>query len=108
MIRSNSDQMRIDAIHSQFLAHGVNVPFWITEVGWSTARVSEAEQARNYTDLIPQVASRPWIRALFSFCMRETQEHPTDAESQHGLLKYGSWEPKPAFYALQQGFKTLH
>jgi Cellulase (glycosyl hydrolase family 5) len=98
---------RIDTIHEQFLAHGVNVPFWITEVGWSTYNMSEAEQAHDYSDLIPQVAQRPWIRALFSYCLREVQEHPTDSESQTGLLKYGTWEPKPAFYTLQQGFKTL-
>ncbi len=98
---------RIDSIHEQFLAHGVNVPFWITEVGWSTYNMSEAEQAHDYADLIPQVASRPWIRALFSYCLREVEEHPTTSESQTGLLKFDSWQPKQAFYTLQQGFSTL-
>jgi hypothetical protein len=98
---------RIDTIHEQFLAHGVNVPFWITEVGWSTYNETEAEQAHDYADLIPQVASRPWIRALFAYCLREVEEHPTTTESQTGLLKFSSWQPKQAFYTLQQGFKAL-
>jgi hypothetical protein len=98
---------RIDTIHEQFLAHGVNVPFWITEVGWSTYNESEAEQAHDYADLIPQVVSRPWVRALFAYCLREVEEHPTTTESQTGLLKFDSWQPKQAFYTLQQGFKAL-
>ncbi|MGH2903350.1 MAG: hypothetical protein ACRDK7_07190 [Solirubrobacteraceae bacterium] len=97
---------RIDTIRAKFLAHGVNVPFWITEVGWSTAEVSEAVEAQNYADLVPQIAARPWIRALFPYCLREDSSTPT-RESEFGLLKYGSWEPKAAFYKLQEGLKTL-
>jgi hypothetical protein len=98
---------RIDTIRAQFLAHGVNVPFWITEVGYSTYGSSEAEQAHDYADLSTQVAARPWVRGLFAYCLREYEEHPTNDESPMGLLKVGTWQPKSAFYALQQGFKTL-
>jgi hypothetical protein len=98
---------RIDTIRARFLAHGVNVPFWITEEGWSTWNVSEATQAHDYADLIPQVRARPWIRALFPFCLREFNAHPTDDQPQYGLLHYGSWQPKPAFGVLQEGFETL-
>lgn len=97
---------RIDTIRAKFLAHGVDVPFWITEVGWSTSEVSEATQAQDYTDLAPQITARPWIRALFPYCLREFNSTP-DKESQFGLLRYGTWEPKPAFYEIQAGFKTL-
>ena len=97
---------RIDTARSKFLAHGVNVPFWITETGASTNEVSEAAQAGYYTDLIPQIASRPWIRALFPYCLREF-EASGGKESEYGLLRYGDWEPKPAFYALQKGLPSL-
>jgi hypothetical protein len=97
---------RIDSIRARFLAHGVNVPFWITEVGWSTEEVSEAQQASDYADLIPQVASRPWVRALFPYCLREFDQTP-NKESQFGLLKFGSWQPKPAFAVLQRGFASM-
>jgi polysaccharide biosynthesis protein PslG len=97
---------RIDTVRSKFLAHGVDVPFWITETGWSTAQVSEATQAVDYEHLVPQVASRPWVRALFPYCLREF-DASGGKESEYGLLKYGSWEPKAAFYALQKGLSAL-
>jgi hypothetical protein len=99
---------RIDMIHQKFLNHGVNVPFWITEEGWSTWEVSEATQAKDYADLIEQVKLRPWIRALFPYCLREFNEHPTNNQSGYGLLKFGTWQPKQAFYTLQAGLKTLN
>lgn len=98
---------RIDTIRAQLLAHGVNLPFWVTEDGWSTWEVSEAAQAQNYADLIKEIAARPWIRALFPYCLREFDPKPTNNESGFGLLKFGNWEPKPAFYTLQSGFKAL-
>ncbi len=98
---------RIDTIREKFLAHGVNVPFWITEAGQSTWEVSEAVQARYYADLAQQVAARPWVRALFPYCLREFDEKPTNNQSGFGLLKFGSWQPKAAFYALQAGLKEL-
>jgi hypothetical protein len=98
---------RIDTIREQFLEHGVNLPFWITEEGWSTWEIDETTQARDYEDLITQVAKRPWITALFSYCLREYTAKPTNNESQYGLLKFATWKPKQAYYALQQGFKTL-
>jgi hypothetical protein len=98
---------RIDSIRAAFSAHGVNIPFWITEIGWTTSEVSEATQAHNYEDLTAQVAARPWVRAMFSYCLREFNSNPADSEAQFGLEKYGSWQPKPAFYALQKGFGSL-
>jgi hypothetical protein len=98
---------RIDVIRQKFLAHGVNVPFWITEDGWSTWEMSEATQAHDYSDLIEQVKDRPWIRGLFPFCLREFEEKATNNQPGFGLLKFGTWQPKPAFYTLQAGLKTL-
>ena len=98
---------RIDTIREQFLDHGVNLPFWITEEGWSTHEVSEANQAKYYTDLGAQVAARQWIRALFSYTLRETEQNPTNNQSQFGLLAYETLKPKPAYYTLQSAFKTV-
>jgi hypothetical protein len=98
---------RIDTIREKFLAHGVNVPFWITEEGWSTWEMSEATQAHYYADLIQQIKLRPWIRALFPFGLREGTAHPTNNQAGFALLKYGTWEPKAAWSTLQTGFKEL-
>jgi hypothetical protein len=98
---------RIDTIREKFLAHGVNVPFWITEDGWSTWEASEATVAHDYADLITQIKLRPWIRALFPFGLREGTEHPTNDQPGFGLLKFGTWQPKAAWSVLQEGFETL-
>ncbi|HSZ69086.1 MAG TPA: beta-galactosidase [Solirubrobacteraceae bacterium] len=98
---------RIDTIREKFLAHGVKVPFWITEEGWSTWDSSEATIAHYYSDLITQIKARPWVRALFPFGLREDDPHPTNDQPGFGLLKYGSREPKAAWPVLKEGFATL-
>jgi hypothetical protein len=98
---------RINTIREKFLAHGVNVPFWITEEGWSTWEVSEATQAHNYADLITQVKARPWIRALIPFGFREDNPHPTNNQPGFALLKYGTLEAKAAWSVLKEGLLTL-
>ncbi|HEY7831456.1 MAG TPA: beta-galactosidase [Solirubrobacteraceae bacterium] len=99
---------RIDTVRGKFLAHGVNVPFWITEEGWSTWDMSEETVARNYADLFPQIKARPWIRALFPFGLREGTAHPTNDQAAFGLLKFGTWQPKASWTFIQEGFKTLN
>jgi hypothetical protein len=98
---------RIDTIREKFLAHSVNVPFWITEEGWSTWEVSEATLAKNYTDLLTQVKLRPWVRALFPFGFRENAAHPTNNQPGFALLKYGTHEPKTGWNVLKEGLPSL-
>ena len=99
---------RIDTIREKFLAHGVNVPFWITEVGLSTWGSSEAAQAKYYAELITQVKARPWVTALFPFCLREFSGEPTNNQPGFGLLSYGTWAPKSAFTTLEEGLATIN
>ena len=33
---------RVDQVHKKFLAHGADLPMWITEAGWSTYNVTAA------------------------------------------------------------------
>jgi hypothetical protein len=98
---------RIDTIHAKFLAHGVNVPYWITEEGWSTWEVTESTLAKSYSDLVTQVKARPWVRALFPFCLREFSGNPTNNQPGFGLLKFGSWQQKAGVQPLVEGLKTL-
>lgn len=63
---------RIDGCRNNFLqTWNINKPFWITEFGWSTITTNLTEQnvADFYTHFFSQVASRPWITALFPFEM---------------------------------------
>lgn len=99
---------RIDTIRAKFQAGGVNLPFWITEEGWSSWETSEAQIAKNYADLIVQIKARPWVRALFPYCLREFSAKPTDNQPGFGLLKFGTWQPKAGYQQLQEGYKTLN
>jgi hypothetical protein len=99
---------RIDTIRSEFLAHGVDVPFWITEEGWSTWDNSEETVTHRYADLFPQIKARPWIRALFPFGLREGTAHPTNDQAGYGLLRFGTWQPKASWTVIQEGFRTLN
>jgi hypothetical protein len=98
---------RVDQIHNKFLAHGADLPMWITEIGWSTYTYSTAEQAKRYYDLIGAVQRRPWIRALFAYCLREWESNPTNDQSGYGLLSFRTWQPKPAYGVLRAGFAAL-
>ena len=68
---------------------------------------SEAAQTRYYAELVTQVNARPWVRALFPFCLREFSGEPTNDQPGYGLLSYGSWQPKPAFTVLEEGLTTI-
>ena len=97
---------RVDQIRKKFLTHGADLPVWITEVGWSTYTYSPAKQAHFYLDLITAVERRPWIRAMFAYCLREWGNNSND-QSGYGLLTYPSWQPKPAYEQLKAGFRVL-
>jgi hypothetical protein len=98
---------RIDTIRAKFQAGGVDLPFWITEEGWSSWETSEAQIAKNYADLIVQIKARPWVRALFPYCLREFSAKPTNNQPGFGLLKFGTWQPKAGYLPLQEGYKSL-
>ncbi len=106
--QSNWSFQRVDDIRSAFLAHGVDKPEWITEVGWSTYSISEAQQASYYADLFTQIRSRlSFIRAVFPYCLREFSNNYSTNQPQFGLEHFGSWTPKPALGVVQNAYSTL-
>ena len=42
-------------------------PLWITEIGWSSARIGEQAQAENYARLFDGLTSRTWIDKVFFY-----------------------------------------
>ncbi len=106
--QSNWSFQRVDDIRAKFLAHGVDKPEWITEVGWSTYSVSEVQQASYYADLFTQIRSRlSFIRAVFPYCLREFSNNYSTNQPQFGLEHFGSWTPKPALGVVQSAYSTL-
>ncbi len=97
---------RIDTARHLMLSHGVSAPFWLTEVGWSTNAMTPYAQARNYRDLIAQVRSRSWIRALFIYNLRDHQPAANPTEG-FGLEGSPDARRKPAWRVVQQDLHQL-
>jgi polysaccharide biosynthesis protein PslG len=75
-------------------------PFWLTETGWESARISEDRQAANYTGLLGDWFTgggngRDWVNKVFFY---ELQDPPTDFT--WGLLR-ADGTLKPAYGAFK-------
>ncbi|HYG63998.1 MAG TPA: hypothetical protein VEL74_15590, partial [Thermoanaerobaculia bacterium] len=82
-------------------AGATDKPFWLTEIGWETANVSEARQAQNYTGLLTDWftgrAGRDWVDKVFFYEMKDggAADSPT-----WGILRPDG-SPKPAWGAYR-------
>ena len=76
-------------------------PFWLTETGWATDRVSEAAQAERYTGLLGDwltgVAGRDWIDKIFFY---EAKDDPSPGIPRWGILRADD-TPKAAYRAYR-------
>jgi hypothetical protein len=99
---------RIDTARESMLAHNVDVPFWISEVGWSSNVIGAAAQTTYYRHLYEQVAKRPWIRALFIHALRDTKPAGTDPLDGYGLESYPGFVRKPAWEAAHTVLTRLN
>lgn len=87
---------------------GWSGPFWLTETGWATDRVSEARQASNYTGLLGDwFAGRPgrdWVDKVFFY---EIKDAPASFDVPlWGILRV-DFSPKPA-WAAYRDFIAAH
>src|SRR5262245_14745292 len=82
-------------------------PFWLTETGWESARVSEARQAQYYSGLLGDWftgrAGRDWIQKIFFY---ELLDAPAPDGLTWGILR-ADGSPKPAYEAYR-GFIEEH
>jgi hypothetical protein len=100
-------------MHEVMLAHGDDSPIWMTELGWNTspglcksgrwagqkpAGVSESEQATFLLQAYHCLAQDPYVQVGIWYDLQETE---LDGYGGYGLLD-PSFNPKPAFYALQE------
>jgi hypothetical protein len=84
-----------EVIRPVLLAHGAaDKPFWLTETGVGTDRVTEEVQANFYTEMCDGVAARPWIKKIFFYEL-------TDTPSEYMGILHPDLSPKPAFFAYQ-------
>jgi len=84
-----------EVIRPVLLSHGAaNKPFWLTENGVGTDRVTEEMQANYYTEICDGIAARPWVKKVFFYEL-------TDTPSEYMGILYPDLSPKPAFFAYQ-------
>ena len=71
-------------------------PVWLTEIGWRTERISEADQAREYTDLVKAMLARPWWKKVFPYELKDDANIP----EKWGIIR-ADWTRKPAWTAYR-------
>lgn len=98
---------RVSAIRDTELAHGTQLPIWITEIGWSTApgvsdAVSEATQAQFLTGAIQRATGewRSFVSRIFVFSWDPASDRPGDREGNYSI-RHADGSPKPAWTAIQ-------
>jgi hypothetical protein len=77
-------------------------PFWLTETGWESTRVSEAGQAAYYRGILGDwftgQGSRDWVDRVFFY---ELKDPPASAGFSFGVLRSDGTR-KPAYGALRR------
>ncbi len=102
------DVQRIDDIRQQFLDHGANKSFWITEAGWSTCTtdtrcVTPNQQAGNLAALFGMIHGSwsGFVQAAFIYSYGDGSQ-PSQYEDGFGLTNLdGSAKPALAVFQAQ-------
>ncbi len=68
---------------------------WLTETGWTTAVVTEDQQATNYFELLKRVLNSPSVDRVFFYEIKDIEN-----VSYYGILKSNN-TPKKAFYTYK-------
>ncbi|HKI05980.1 MAG TPA: beta-galactosidase [Thermoanaerobaculia bacterium] len=82
-------------------------PFWLTETGWESARVSEDRQSAYYGGLLDDWftgrSGRDWVDKVFFY---ELQDAPASAGGLSWGILRSNGTPKPAFEGYQVFIKS--
>lgn len=100
---------RLELVHTALLAHGVDVPLWITELGWSTCGdravcVSESQQAADLREALRLARTRwrPYVRALFVFGYQDGAPAGRGGRELHFGVTDQRQRPKPAWNVVRR------
>lgn len=78
-------------------------PIWITEIGWKTNEISEANQATEYTKMLDAMLGRTWWKRVFPYELRDDANIP----EKWGIVR-PDWQRKPAWTAYRDLIKARH
>ena len=100
----------VPAVRDVQLRYGDTKPLWLTEYGWSTSTVRNAEpwvngvdesvQAQYVGEAITQLPKWPYVEAAILYGLLDMGSDRTDRNSNFGLLRQ-DFTPKPAFAAFR-------
>jgi hypothetical protein len=84
-------------------------PFWLTEVGWESAKVGEANQANYYTGLLNDWftgnPNRSWIHKVFPYELNDSQQF---SQISFGILGQNPSYPRKQAFTAYQSFIAAH
>ncbi len=84
-------------------------PFWLTETGWQSAAVGEAQQAANYTGLLTDwftgQSGRGWVHKVFFYELNDSQAFP---DLSWGILGPDPTHARKQSFTAYQAFVAAH
>lgn len=94
---------RLDAIREAMLSEGQDKPVYVSEVGWPTGGecgIEEQTVADNLARFVLTAPSRPWLRGVWFYELKDSGIRPADRESHFGIYRFdGSPKAIPCAFA---------
>lgn len=81
-----------------------NKPLWLTEVGWKTDDVSEAEQASYYDQLLESLPEPELLEKVFLYQLNDEPARDGNPPVRWGIM-HEDLTPKPAYHKVQKYLK---
>ncbi|MDI4665568.1 glycoside hydrolase family 5 protein [Xanthobacter autotrophicus] len=102
---------RVSALQSALKAQaGADVPIYITEFGWPTARrpcvISRQAAADYIAQFLLWSAATPWLKGAWVYQLKDQGRDPDQIEDNFGLYDY-SYAPKPAACAVREAIRLI-
>ncbi|MET3356597.1 UNVERIFIED_ORG: hypothetical protein ABID33_004528 [Xanthobacter viscosus] len=89
---------------------GAEVPIYITEFGWPTARrpcVISRQAAADYSaQFLLWSAATPWLKGAWIYQLKDQGRNPDEIEDNFGLYDY-DFRPKPAACAVREAVRLI-
>ncbi|MCG5237496.1 hypothetical protein [Xanthobacter oligotrophicus] len=89
---------------------GADVPIYLTEFGWPTARrpcvITQTAAADNIAQVLLWSAATPWMKGAWIYQLKDQGRNPDELEDNFGLYDY-DFNPKPAACAVREAIKLI-
>ncbi|MFG1181433.1 cellulase family glycosylhydrolase [Xanthobacter versatilis] len=102
---------RLGDLQSRLRAQtGADVPIYLTEFGWPTARrpcvITQTAAADNIAQVLLWSAATPWMKGAWIYQLKDQGRSLDELEENFGLYDY-NYNPKPAACAVREAIKLI-